>query len=414
MNKIFYISFFSFFLSISHSSYGEMELDPKMIAGCKNEVNLPPATSQASTSAKKILPPAQGIYPGLYNIGSTEKKYNFYKIETGKAPVIVHTFHDFIDPKELFSKTPKVRTFEYKLEGENVTSPLTLANRISKNGSTLALSWAIECCDFESISLWYGQSKANNVVPRLLKGDFDTEIRKAARQIKKLEHPIMLGLFGEYAPQAWFLFGSDGRTAINYTENICNQYGNPAWPDGPERIRDTYRHVIDLFRQEGVNNVTWFMYTSTGYMNPSDEDYTPWFHPKYFYPGDAYIDWVGQSAYFIDPENKPDVNEEVTDIVNALVPGYNAWGTVTQRPFFIPELGAPSDGSNTRKDIIQKVVSVYLPSLPRIKAFAFANADLFDVYFELPILGKKFPDEMIMWKSSVINNPTFEHTLILK
>ncbi len=415
MKKILYIYVILFFASFSPSSYGELELDPETIEGCSNEVKLPPATTQADPSAKKILPPVQGIYPGIYNIGSTLPKYNVFKSEVGQAPVIVHTFHDFIAPKDLFSKTPKIRTFEQALEGDGAPSPLDLANELNKDGSVLAISWAIECCDMESMSLWYGLSKGNNVVPGILKGDFDTDIRKAAKQIKAFGHPIMLGLFGEYGPQSWFLFGKDGKTAINYSKNICNEYGNPSWPDGPERVRDTYRHIIDLFRQEGVNNVTWFMYTSTGYMNQDDEDFTTWLHPKYFYPGDSYIDWVGQSAYFIDPENRPDVNEEVGDISKAILQGYNAWGSVTQRPFFIPELGAAGDGSNSRAEIIRKVVTEYLPNLSRVKAFSFANAELFDVYFDIPILGKKYPDELLMWKSSVINNSSkFQHSLIVK
>jgi hypothetical protein len=32
--------------------------------------------------------------------------------------------------------------------------------------------------------------------------------------------------------------------------------------------------------------VTWFMYTGSHYMNPRHEDYSPWLHPQYFYPGD--------------------------------------------------------------------------------------------------------------------------------
>ncbi len=406
--------FLLFFFSISGSSLAELELDPETIEGCSTEVSLPPATSQADASANKILPPTQGVYPGLYNIGSTLSEYKAYKTKAGKAPVIVHTFHDFISSEELFSNNSKLRAFDQPLEGDDAPTPLALATELSKDGAALAISWAIECCNLESMSLWYGLSKANTVVPRILNGDFDSDLRTAARQIKALGHPVMLGLFGEFAPQAWFLFGKDGRTAINYSENICNGYGNPAWPDGPERVRDTYRHVIDIFRQEGVKNVTWFMYTSTGYMNVDDEDYTAWLHPKYFYPGDAYIDWVGQSAYFIDPENRPDVNEGVQDITKAIMNGYNAWGSVTQRPFIIPEFGAASDGSQSRAQIIQKVVTEFLPGLPRVKAFTFANAELFKQYFEIPILGEQYPDEMQMWKSSVINNPAFQHSLIIK
>jgi glycosyl hydrolase family 26 len=413
MNYIFYLSslFFSFFL-ITNSYADELDLDPGVAKNCSNTVTLPPATSNAAANAKKIIPPPQGIYPGLYNISTTQQAITAFTEKTGKNPPIVYTFHDFIGPDDFNSETPKIRTFTEKMEGDDAPSPLDFAEEIAQNGSVLALSWAIECCDFESLDLWYNRIKPNNIVPRLLNGDFDKEIRSAAKQIKNLNQPILLSLFGEFHPQAWFLFGKDGRTQINNTDNICNNYGDPAWPDGPERVRDTYRHVIDLFRQEGVKNVTWFMYTSTGYMDPTDEDYTIWMHPKYFYPGDDYIDWVGQSAYFIDPKNRPDVNEDYSDIVTALKAGYDAWGAVTQRPLFLAEFGAPTDGSHSRAKILREVLKNYLPSLPRVKAFAFADGILFEDYFELPLLGQ-FEDEIIAWNESVSNNTAYIHKIKL-
>lgn len=389
---------------------GELHLDADAIAGCKNNVVAPPPTSRAPANAKKILPPAKGMYPGFYNIGSTLKGYNDFSTKTGKPPAIVYTFHDFVAASDANSSSPKIRTFSEPLEGESTLNPLSLARKLAKKGSVLALAWAIECCDFSSISLWYNLSKPNNIVPRILKGDFDGQIRKAAKQIKRLNLPIMLALFGEYHPQAWFLFGQDGRTQINNTKNICNQYGDPAWPDGPERVRDTYRHIIDLFRQVGVKNVTWLMYTSTRYMDPTDEDFTPWMHPQYFYPGDDYIDWIGQSAYFIDPDNRPDVKDEVKDIATALKSGYDAWTSVTDRPMMIPEFAALGDGSHSRAKILAEVLTDYLPRLPQVKAFALANSVLFEAYFQIPLLGTH-PDELTMWKNSVVNNPAFVYSI---
>jgi glycosyl hydrolase family 26 len=401
----------SFFI-LPRSFADELKLSPGTTEGCSNTVTLPPATSQAAADAIKVLPPAQGIYPGLYNINTTRQTYdNFTKI-FGKAPPIVFTFHDFVEPADLYSETPVIRTFSKKLEGDGAPSPLALAEDISNKGSVLALTWAIECCDLESSLLWLNVTKPNKIVPRLLQGDFDNEIRLAAKEIHNLGLPVMLSLFGEFQPQAWFLFGKDGRAQINDTDNICNKYGDPAWPDGPERIRDTYRHVIDIFRQQGVKNVTWFMYTSTRYMDPTIDDFTVWMHPKYFYPGDDYLDWVGQSAYFVDTDKRPAVNEEYSNIVKALKPGYDAWGTVTQHPLFLAEFASPTDNSHSRAKILREVLKNYLPSLPRVKAFAFANGVLFRDYFEIPLLGR-FPDEITTWKESVTNNPTYQYKIQL-
>ena len=37
-------------------------------------------------------------------------------------------------------------------------------------------------------------------------------------------------------------------------------YGDPDYPDGPERYRDAYRHLVELFREERIENVTRFFH----------------------------------------------------------------------------------------------------------------------------------------------------------
>lgn len=49
-------------------------------------------------------------------------------------------------------------------------------------------------------------------------------------------------------------------------DNICSYYGDLLWLDGLEWICDFYRYIIDLFREEGVMNVMWFMYVVSNYM----------------------------------------------------------------------------------------------------------------------------------------------------
>lgn len=69
--------------------------------------------------------------------------------------------------------------------------------------------------------------------------------------------------------------------------------------DGPERFRDAYRHIIDLFKEEGANHITWFF--SPNIIRPNEtwmKFYNePWNHPKNYYPGDDYIDWIGTTVY---------------------------------------------------------------------------------------------------------------------
>ena len=72
-------------------------------------------------------------------------------------------------------------------------------------------------------------------------------------------------------------------------------YGDPALPDGPERFRDAYRHIIQICRYAGAENITWVFHVVSDY-DPEDPD-NAWNRIDYYYPGDEWIDWIGISVY---------------------------------------------------------------------------------------------------------------------
>ncbi len=55
---------------------------------------------------------------------------------------------------------------------------------------------------------------------------------------------------------------------------------------------EMFRHVRDIFRAEGVTNVEW-MWSPNYASNPPDA----WNSTFNYYPGDAYVDWIGLSGY---------------------------------------------------------------------------------------------------------------------
>jgi hypothetical protein len=69
-------------------------------------------------------------------------------------------------------------------------------------------------------------------------------------------------------------------------------YGDPSLPDGPERFRDAYRHVVDVCRAAGAANITWFFH-----VDAEGSPAAAWNSPAAYYPGDGYVDWIGVSAY---------------------------------------------------------------------------------------------------------------------
>ncbi len=138
---------------------------------------------------------------------------------------------------------------------------------------------------------------------RIINGDFDSALVQWARQAASLDYPILVE-FGTEVNGAWFpwngAYNGGGTTDL---------YGDSSYPDGPERFRDAYRHIIDICRREGANNITWFFHVDA---QPEPADW--WNDIKYYYPGDDYIDWVGISTYgSLSPDDDPVSFNELMD-----------------------------------------------------------------------------------------------------
>ncbi len=124
----------------------------------------------------------------------------------------------------------------------------------------------------------------------IIDGKFDADIRRWADDAKEDNIPLLMD-FAVEANGDWFSW-----SGYYNGKGEKNGYGDPNYPDGPELYRDAYRHIIDLFREENVTHTTWFFHSDI-YSEPNEE----WNQPKYYYPGDDYIDWVGISIY--GPQN---------------------------------------------------------------------------------------------------------------
>jgi hypothetical protein len=102
---------------------------------------------------------------------------------------------------------------------------------------------------------------------RILDGSQDAYIRERARAVKEFDSPLMIQYYGEM----------DRRSAA--------AVGTP-----PEFVR-AWRHIHDLFADEGAGNAIW-VWCATGDGLRGDHP-----HAVAFYPGDAYVDWVCFDVY---------------------------------------------------------------------------------------------------------------------
>jgi glycosyl hydrolase family 26 len=120
---------------------------------------------------------------------------------------------------------------------------------------------------------------------RIIAGVFDGQLRAWADDARALGVPLLLAFGAEV---------NDGWGPWNARWNGASQtdgYGDPAYPDGAERYRDAFRHLVTVFRDEGARNVAFAFHVDAV---PAE---SAWNGIEAYYPGDAYVDWLGISVY---------------------------------------------------------------------------------------------------------------------
>lgn len=272
--------------------------------GCADDVFL--SGLVYSADSQKVLPPGSGIYFSAYpDFGDSEDTVTVERIQNfeelaGKQIAWVYFSNNWIGgirfPHEAvatihqYSKLPFIRMM-----------PLSSHDRI---------------CPDRVYSL-----------QRIIDGDFDRELEQWALDAKAVKFPLMVE-FGVEVNGEWFPWNgawNGGDTARGY--------GDPSQPDGPERFKDAYRHIINLFRGKGVTNITWVYHVNAG--NVPGES---WNSMSAYYPGDSYIDWIGVSAYgALSPQEAGQNWVTFTQVMDACYPELAA--ITADKPLAVLEFG---------------------------------------------------------------------------
>ncbi len=236
------------------------------LLGCENSNNDKNSSFKTEAREIKLLPPSDNkIYFGAFpDFGGSENQVTSQKI---------------IDFETIFNK--KIVWAYFSQNWFNgIKYPKENIHAINNAGSIPFVRLMPKSNEIEGIAEDYFS------LQKIIDGDFDAELIQWAKDAKEDNIPLLID-FAVEANGDWFgysgIFNGAGKT---------DGYGDPNYPDGPERYRDAYRHIIDIFRQEKVNHITWFYHFNYASF-PNEE----WNQPKYYYPGDNYIDWIGFSLY---------------------------------------------------------------------------------------------------------------------
>jgi len=201
----------------------------------------------------------------------------------------------------------------------------------------------------------YDKEDKTYSLEKIVDGRFDKELRQWARELRSSDAAVLIDFAGE--PNGdWFpwagIYNGAGRR---------DGYGESKEPDGPEVYRDAYRHIIDIFREEGVTKATWVFH-----VNAAGAISEEWNSIKNYYPGDEYIDWLGFSAY--GPQRWGASFQKFIDIME---PGYKELCALSAtKPIAVLEFGVADYLPNVSKShwIQDALYAVQLPEYNRIKA----------------------------------------------
>jgi len=162
------------------------------------------------------------------------------------------------------------------------------ASNAWKNGALYYIAWEPYTASFKSIA----------------SGKYDTYIKHFAAQIHYMNVPIALS-FAHEMNGYWYPWGTQANTAADFVA---------AW-----------KHLHDLFTQAGATNVLWCW-------NPNDINPVSTVKLAPYYPGDAYVDWVGVIGYY--------TNAGAKTFKTLFQPTIDQIRTFSQKPIVIPEVSA--------------------------------------------------------------------------
>jgi mannan endo-1,4-beta-mannosidase len=142
-------------------------------------------------------------------------------------------------------------------------------------------------------------------------GQYDGYLKTYAEAVRSFDHPVIFS-FGHEMNGGWYSWGYRHTSAAVFVA--------------------TWRHIVNLFRALGANNVTWLW--TVNVLHPHHRIRVP--SPANWWPGSSYVTWVGIDGYYF--------NSSFT-FASLFGPTIAAVRELTKAPILIAETAAaPSAG----------------------------------------------------------------------
>ncbi len=281
-------------------------------------------SADAATPVIKVLPPATGVYHAAYpDFGGSEDE-----VGNGSAVSAFETL------------TGKDIAWAYFSQNwyDGIVFPASSVQAIRAKG-------AVPFIRMMPRSGYDSCPEPTFTLQKIRDGAFDTELAQWARAARDSGGALMVE-FGTEVNGDWFCWNGrwNGREA-----------------GGPTFVA-AYRHIVDIFRAQGANNVTWVFHVDA---QPWPE--RSWNKMADYYPGDNYVDWVGISAY--GPQEPGEGWAEFTDVLDA---GYAELAALTTKPMALLEFGITDGiaGHSKAAWVANALDAIRSGRYPRLKAIS--------------------------------------------
>jgi hypothetical protein len=140
-------------------------------------------------------------------------------------------------------------------------------------------------------------------VSQIAAGTYDAYLQTYADSVREFGHAVVIG-FGHEMNAPWYAWG----------------YKHKAVP--PATFVAAWQHIVTLFRNDGADNVTWLWTINVD--TPETGPIAKW------WPGKAYVNWVGIDGYYTRP------NDTFSSVFGRTI---NQVHRITNDPILLSETG---------------------------------------------------------------------------
>jgi glycosyl hydrolase family 26 len=221
------------------------------------------------------------------------------------------------------------------MDYSNITEPLLTKSEVanlSSRGETPLVSWQL----YQS-----GYSGPTIPLSQIAAGAYDADLRRAAAEAKAMPFSEIMIRVGHEMNGDWY-----------------------GWSGDPSAFVAAWRHIVTVFRAEGVTNVKWVW--SANVNNGS--------YPfKAYFPGDEWVDYTGLDGYNWGTAGVG-VNrwESLAQVFSS---SYEELTQLSSKPVIITEVSASETGGNKAAWIREGFMKTIPQDFPRVNAVVWFDRD---------------------------------------